>query len=392
MTDAEEQRWDSLAAQADAYLRSGNAEQLEAIAAQLIEARPHEAFGFRMRAEADLQRDRHKDAVKAFEQALACDPEDDFVHYRLGVAERRRERYDVAEKHVDRAIRIDPDYAPYWVEKAEIAYWSDDPDAALDALDHALDLDPESTSALHLRARIEDRRTVIASPAVIQHYHDALDAEPDNAYVHYNLSTAHLERGEIDEAERHVGEALRLEPANSEFRGTFYEVLRRQSLVYQALSAPGRWLRTMWYAFSKVPWWAWFIACLAKIGWVVLLFALALTLLYCVLLWPVLKAWQFFTLGDLRARASAVAPRKRGVHRWPFPVRMGLFLLLTAAFWYGIWRFARTDGGSTTMAWLFVGAIGVYLVLGLWGTWQSIGEWRQKRRRRRALVGEDAQS
>lgn len=392
MSGNERERWDALVAQADVWLRARNGDRLEDVAAQLIEADPLAAYGYRMRAEADLARERYPEALAAFREALQYEPQDDFILYRMAVTERLRTRYVDAEVFINRAIRIDPQYADYWVEKAEIVYWTGDGEGVRDALDHAFDLDPEHADGLHLLARLEDREADVATPEVIRHYHAALEVEPEGAYTHYNLSTAYLSRKEYDKAHAHVVEALRLDPGQTEFRGTLYEILRRRSFLYRALTAPGRWLWAMWQLFAKIPWWAWLLLVVVNAGLLMLGLAIAFTLLWAFFLWPVQKAYQWFTLGDIQAHVQEVGRRKAGplgFHRWPFGVRMGLFLLLVGGFWYGLWRFLQTDAGTTATVWVVVVAFLLYIVLGLWAVVSDGVGWRRRRKRRKALVPEE---
>ena len=88
-------------------------------------------------------------------EALARDPQDASLIFRLAVFLRLAKRYRKAEIEIRQAIELDPNDAENWLELAEICYWMEDVPAMETALAHTLVLEPDHPDAAHLTARAD---------------------------------------------------------------------------------------------------------------------------------------------------------------------------------------------------------------------------------------------
>jgi tetratricopeptide (TPR) repeat protein len=385
MHASEDERWEGLRAQAEAWFRARNSDRLEAVASEMIAHDAEHPLGYRFTGDAWLQRGNLKKADEWIGKALALDPEDDFLHYRLAIVRRARSRYAKADEHIREAIRLDPEYADYWAELAELCFATDDERGMDEALTTALELEPDNAEALHLRARA----TAMGSPSQALHaipqYQRALEVDPEDAYVHHNLGRALLANRRFDAAEQHLLAAVRLDPNDRDFRRGYYEVLKKRSTFYRWLRRPGEWLAEMWKGFARIPTWGWIALVLTRVWKYLVGFALAASVFWALFLWPPLMAYNYLVISDIKAKASEIgAPR--GFHALPRWVRMAIFGVFSIGLWSGLYLVLTGDQGATVTAWIIGIVVLGYLVICLYGLWLTFRDWRINRRRRKAMA------
>ena len=178
-----------------------------------------ESFEFwRLRAQALYELSRWKEAVAAAEAGLALEPDDVELLDVLALAQLERGRKREAQATIDAAIAIEPDLAELHAHRgvilarrAEKSFRLASYRKARAAVEEALRLDPQSETALRVRAQI----AVMSNDRRAREYAEELLAvEPDDGRAHLIRGVALASRGVISEGLRHYDEAARLDPSD----------------------------------------------------------------------------------------------------------------------------------------------------------------------------------
>ncbi|MDJ0522910.1 MAG: tetratricopeptide repeat protein [Planctomycetota bacterium] len=385
-----EERWDSLAAQADAYLRSRTSERLHEVAQELIECRPQDEFGYRMAGESWLQRGDLDKAIDHLRKAVEAEPEYDFALYRLGVMLRVDGKTKEAEQHVQQAIELDPEYAGYWVELGEIAITEDDHDGAERYANRALELDAEHVGARQLLSRSLEEAGPKKHAQRLEILDRALQDDPEDADVWDDRAALLLKMGRLDEAEDSARQALMLEPGNGYYRKTLYSVIKRRSWIYKFLRWPGDLVVKGFAWIDRSSWTFWILLCLIGVGSRIFLFLLALGAVWVTCFFPVLKLYEWMTISEIRKRAREIHDHtRRGgwFFRMPAWVRTLLFLAVAGGFWYGLYRLVDTEGGRRALVIGFGIVVGLAILLAIFGLFLIVRDKRRAKRRRKRTEG-----
>lgn len=123
----------------------------------------------------------------------------------------------------------------------------------------------------------------------------------------------------------------------------------------------------------------WFFAMRFILGGLILWFALV---------WPLVKVYEFLTIGDIRAKAGEIGG-DRGVfsfRRWPLTVRLGIFAATLVAFWGGLAYLFSNDRlfhTSNEMLWPWIGGV-IFLALLMFLGVFVFRIWKRDRLKRRS--------
>ena len=227
---------------------------------------------------------RYADALKAFEESLAADPDDAFaLHHLAGcqfqIPERRRDALPTIRK----AIAIEPNEADHHVLQSFILSALDRPKEAFASAQSALNLDPHCSAAFSAEAQAHlqssrwpdaersarealalDADNSAAANQLAQalrlqnkmdenagHLAAMLARDPDDAFTHANAGWSALQRDKHRDAEQHFREALRLDPDMESAREGLLTSFRARSPLFrgylqycffmQRLSSGSRW-------------------------------------------------------------------------------------------------------------------------------------------------------
>lgn len=161
----------------------------------------------------ELANGRPAAAVAALRRTLALDPKLVSAHQNLGVALEELGRLEEAEAAYRDALRLDPEYVAALHSLGELLQRGDRLEEARQCLQGALSINP--TRLLHARLgavlwRLGD------SAGALQAFEQSVAGGSNSAEGYYNLGSAQLELGRLDEALRSAREALRLRPGFSE--------------------------------------------------------------------------------------------------------------------------------------------------------------------------------
>jgi O-Antigen ligase len=100
--------------------------------------------------------------------------------------------------------------------------WPEDPEAALERLERAADLNPLSARPALVAATIELRRG--RDPAAARHFREALERDPESVYPHLLLGAIAAERGREAQARRLLRRAAALSPNDGVVEDTLEDV------------------------------------------------------------------------------------------------------------------------------------------------------------------------
>lgn len=224
------------------------------------------ATASRQRADILFDQGRYPEAEKHFREALFHEPNDPELLARLAVCELAQDRPEPALATLDRAVGVEPEFAHLHALRAyalaELARFTE----AFRATEQALALDPSSDDAfaaqavIHLRQQKWDRAEGAARAALAlnpdhagaanslahalrlqgrlaesgEHIATMLAQDPEDADTHAAAGWIALQRGERVDAERHLLEALRLDPTNESAREGLKEAFRARAFFYRA--------------------------------------------------------------------------------------------------------------------------------------------------------------
>lgn len=164
---------------------------------------------------------RFDDALVIAAAVLAADPRDNEALLVAAHCHLRLDRPDLAWEHARQASAAEPHAADplCWMALADLA--SDVTDRARDEAHRAVRLQPHNLFArvVLVETLLDDRSTTVAARRAA---YEALALDPTNSQLHLLCARAHLETGapptiyEVATAQRHVDDALRLDPTSRE--------------------------------------------------------------------------------------------------------------------------------------------------------------------------------
>ena len=279
--------------------------------------------------------ERYSEASPHLIKALEAVPNHAFAHRLASIVCFHRKDFAKADEHIQRAIELQPNDATHWYHLAWMRYKNGALDIAAKHANRALELSPDDANIFNLLALCQrgDGKARLAQ------YQRALELDPENGVVHNNLGIYHLNAGrDYAAAEACFRQALRIDPADKTAQHNLFIALKHRNRFYQALRLPlaliekvswGRGDRSMLTRVGLVA--LWLVA--GKIFWGILI-------LWGALLFPLQKAYEFLTLGDIRAAAGVPGARRGGLldyRRWPFAARLAIFGGLVLVFWGGVY-------------------------------------------------------
>ncbi|HTF88885.1 MAG TPA: tetratricopeptide repeat protein [Planctomycetota bacterium] len=186
-------------------------EALAALAEDASDARAHALASC-----CHVQLGRAKEAEIAAREAVRCAPDMPFGWETLCDALFIQGRDIEAIEAIDCALDLDPERASSHVQRARSLRRQSRPVEAMQALQEAMELEPENTSALTLRAQILEEQHLDASAS--ESTGDLLRLEAENAEAHALRGWIALRKRDLAVAEESLGESLRLDPHGSDAR------------------------------------------------------------------------------------------------------------------------------------------------------------------------------
>jgi adenylate cyclase len=158
-----------------------------------------------------------KRAIEVAQKAHSIDESDPGVHTIFSLIYRHKEQYEKALAAAEKAIELDPNYAFGYQRLAYIMYYSGRFEEAIELIKHAMRLHgpyfpPKYLAALnsfsfhagHCEESLEAAKK-LQERKLKGEWHE-------RAYLHLRLARPYICLGQVEEARKHAGEALRLNP------------------------------------------------------------------------------------------------------------------------------------------------------------------------------------
>jgi tetratricopeptide (TPR) repeat protein len=235
-----------------AFAGHGDWARVVPAARQALASNPDDASAHALLALGLSHLKQGRDAVEAGRSAVALAPEMAFAHYALGWALLEYDDTAAAERAAREALRLEPgadEHALMAQVYCRQRRWRD----ALDIAERGLAIEPENEACANFRALA--LTNLGQRPAAMAALHEALAADPDNAYSHANRGWLLLRESRVDEALDSFRSALRLDPSmdwartgiieGMKARNGFYRLILRFSMWTASLSTRGQWLIIM---------------------------------------------------------------------------------------------------------------------------------------------------
>ena len=149
-------------------------------------------------------------AEASFKQVIASKPDDPEAHYNLGTLYLRRNSLAEARQYLERTVKLRPDYPEAWNNLGMLDAQQGHPDEAARNFQQALSLRPQ----LCCRDR-KPGKSLPAAGRFREHQkllNRALELEPDNAEVNYNLEMLYARQDQLDRAAQYLQRATVLRP------------------------------------------------------------------------------------------------------------------------------------------------------------------------------------
>jgi Flp pilus assembly protein TadD len=180
--------------------------------------------------------ERHyEDASRLFAGYVAGHQENAWGFYMLGLSSWKSGNREAAEKAFGQALELDRGHVKSWVNLGRVLLELERPDEALQNIDEALALKPESNDALRTRGRALDElgRTDDAVAA----YTDALLVDEEDAWSMNNMGLAYIRSERFDKALPPLARAVELRDDVAVFYNNLGIALERSGYTAQAAAA-----------------------------------------------------------------------------------------------------------------------------------------------------------
>jgi tetratricopeptide (TPR) repeat protein len=293
------------------------------------------------------------------------------AHYALACVWLWRKHLDKAAAAVQEAIGLFPFDPRYHILLGQTEFRRARWQAAREAAEKALEIDPQNVDALNLRAGCLRKQG--RGPSARDQLESALRVNPDDPWTHANLGWTHLEKGDRRKAMGYFRESLRLNPELDWAREGVVETLKANNLLYRGLLKYFFWMQR----FGRRGQWtvilgAWFLYFIVRrIADAVPASRPWLTPLMVAYVLFVVATWLAVPLANLALRLHpfgrlALSRQERVASNW-----IGGFLL-GAAIALGVYLAGIGDGAAVVAIW--AGA----MVIPLAATFHAPAPWPRK--------------
>jgi tetratricopeptide (TPR) repeat protein len=301
---------------------------------------PENLQAHRAAAQSLINLDREAEAGPHLERVLAGNPNDDFSHRLMSLVHFEQGRFKAADESIRKAIELNPHDGYHWYHLARMSLSQGDLAAAKKWAGKARELLPRNPIVLNLLIMCEPNSPESAEHKIRQ-YEEALELDPESANIHNNIGAQYLDGlKDYAKAEECFRRALFFDPASKVYRKNLFITVKQRDLVYRALCAPKDFLFKVASFFSRLRKESMLLYILLIPIWLIAFrFVLGGLLLWCMFVWPLMKVYEYLTIGDLRARAGELGARRGGFlgyRKWPLKLRLSIFAFLLVSCWGGL--------------------------------------------------------
>ncbi len=162
------------------------------------------------RANQLLAEGKPEDAVAVLKEAERLNPNDEDIHYNLGIALAKLEKYPEAVQEYQEALRLFPDYAEVHNNLGNLLLRMGKSDEALKQFEEAVKIMPDYASAWNNFGNVLQQRgqTNLAK----EYFQKAVGLDTNYWQAHFNLGTSLLREKRMEEARDEFNTVLRLQP------------------------------------------------------------------------------------------------------------------------------------------------------------------------------------
>jgi tetratricopeptide (TPR) repeat protein len=215
------------------FVRQGRYREAESYLRTVIQDDPEDPQGFFFLATCLMHDpDTRLEALSMIDQALRLRPTRAFYHAQRANILILLSRTKEALLEVEQARSLAPDSPDSYVAESLLMLVIGKPQEAERAARQALALDAENEAAgdsladaLRMQGRVEESAAQISG---------LLARNPENPWTHSSAGMLALQRGEVQDAEKHFLSALRIEPEHREAREGLLHAFRARSPLYRA--------------------------------------------------------------------------------------------------------------------------------------------------------------
>lgn len=179
------------------------------------------------RANALLASGDPKSAVRVLEEALRLGPNDEDLHYNLGIAYGRSGDITNAEYHYREALRLLPDYPEVHNNLGNLLLHAGRLGEAEAEFAEAIKLMPDLATAHNNLGIVRQRQDRL--PEAISCFRKAVQYNTNYWQAHFNLATASVSQGATDEGRRELQTVLRLNPGYAPAQAALDKLLAQPS-------------------------------------------------------------------------------------------------------------------------------------------------------------------
>lgn len=350
------------------YRGSGQWERTLSTAQEWLETEPENASAHIAAGQALMNLDRHPEAEAHLRRALASRPDSSTAHRFLSIVLFYARRFKQADEEAKTALSLAPNDHYNWYHLAWMFYRQGDKVSATKYLEKARELAPRDADVINLLAVC----TPLDSPLKLRQYEEALALEPENAQIHSNIGAYYLNASrDYEKAGECFRRALFFDPHLKMARENLFLTLKHRDKVYRALRAPRDWVMEG-FRFARAARSKSILLYLVLIPlWALLFrFLIAGLALWCLLVWPMIKVYEFLTIGDIRHQAGEVGSRRGGFlgyRKWPIHVRLAIFGGCLLTFWSGLAALVLFGNGSADRETLIGIIVASLFIIGLAG-------------------------
>lgn len=215
-----------------------------------LQESPDNGVAFRLLALCKIIGKNYPAALAPAQQALALAPDDPNNHYILAVAYFYNNQNEPAKGLIQSGLSINPYMSPLFELAGEIAMHEDRWNDALYQAEKGLEIDPEDTELVNLRARALIKLNRTAEAEATMNY--ALYTDPSNSMSHANQGWVAIHQNNFDQAINSFKEALRLNPQNGHARAGLKEAIKAKNPLYRSILNYFLWMSKMQ---SDKQWW-----------------------------------------------------------------------------------------------------------------------------------------
>jgi Tfp pilus assembly protein PilF len=152
---------------------------------------------------------RPAEAAALFAEALRLAPDDEDIHYNLGIALARQGKLEEAIQHYEEALRLFPDYVEAHNNLGNVLLRLGQPDEAVARFREAVRIMPDYASGWNnLGNALQHGQPDEASKC----YQRAVELNPNHLEARFNLASSYARQRQFPEARAELEAVLRLQP------------------------------------------------------------------------------------------------------------------------------------------------------------------------------------